>query len=1195
MGEAYERWKTRTQQAAPSAPDQERDFLSWRFLGNLGRSAVELPVNIAEGVGALAGAVAHDAILNPAKDLVSVLPGPDLETKSYLAEMARGLPEVAKHYGRTYGSKEGFLSALYEDPASIGLDAFSVASAGGGLAARGAAAAARTSKVADALADLARTGSTTSRTARVVDQILPGAADNAAFLKAGGAAEDAPYLGGTRRAVNPALPPQSQIVERAASMNPTTRVFERIKDRLQTVPTDELRGKLDGLEELISARSASTSQIAEAKNLRAMLDLADETKIDRAFTERVGNKLAGRTAHELLGDYGASVANASDRVGQTIRGHVKTLGREEAQRSHSLLQLGEAESAGRMTVEQIRRFISDPENLTGPRAGKFAEQVPAYLTHLDDIVDELNLVQSEGYVRATHPVSVEAVEGFVNELRSAGRFVDAPPFQRHIDLLTPEEQAVLTQRVTGHLADEAEKSRRFIENLSDAVPGEAAGAAGRVTDFVDDMRLTVDRELGQNWFREREGLADAFDHAYMPLRIMEGLPRKQALVKRLEEAGAPPDEIAAARAMPTEDFARSSIEIDDALRAAGKKPPVYFPHQDVIGTKLSDFLRSLQLRGVRPGTPNVFKKSEGILFERYARGIADAYETDPLKAYTRAAAQVTKAKEAEKFIDRWVRELGRPIASADEVNFAAETVMVLDFAKLQFRKNAQARMQVMENIADGQPLDAAAVRAIEATLTNVPNEVAEIIGKKGAAFAIPKSAASKLTAVSKYSGLFPPGFRLFHDGLNNLWRDQVLYWRPAFYAYNLYGNSVFLGLQGGRPTGVLRQLDKRYREDVEGVIANLGDDLLTNVVGGGFHGIGTRPTHLGAASDTRAGQAAIAAKETKVARAGAKVTATGKFVNQRVIENPFRVESFLRGLENEAQRRGVRLVGNSWWRSKERLEQLQKVGANPKGAKAALDEMNKTMNNYAAQGPIERGITRRLFMPFWAFYKHSARTLIRMPYEHPAKAQLLRWVETVNEEMKRDALGVLPEYTEGALHLGEGQPGFERFLGAKGINPLDAPTGLLNMFTGGPGGEVAAGIAPIPKTLIEYVTGRDLLTGRQFSSPDAMPAFGSDQAYDREGNPVTVRPDLLELLRRQVPAAKLYSDIRSGGRRYTAEDEVITDPLTGEPRYPVDPLQKLLQFLGVSTFDVDVPGHQQRAAQEQQQALVELIRRGMNQ
>lgn len=68
---------------------------------------------------------------------------------------------------------------------------------------------------------------------------------------------------------------------------------------------------------------------------------------------------------------------------------------------------------------------------------------------------------------------------------------------------------------------------------------------------------------------------------------------------------------------------------------------------------------------------------------------------------------------------------------------------------------------------------------------------------------------------------------------------------------------------------------------------------------------------------------------------------------------------------------------------------------------------------------------RRFLMPFWAFYKHSAKVLAKTPFDHPAKSNFLTQLERINSEITQE----LPPWMAGPTELGPGdQPGETMYL-----------------------------------------------------------------------------------------------------------------------------------------------------------------------
>lgn len=708
----------------------------------------------------------------------------------------------------------------------------------------------------------------------------------------------------------------------------------------------------------------------------------------------------------------------------------------------------------------------------------------------------------------------------------------------------------------------ADKTRRLVEIIA----GEplAAMRAGH----VDDMADAMDNTRVVNMAQEAKALIetghapeDIFDHLYASRRVQVA-----------HELGLPLDD------------APDALTLDDITLEKGLKAPVYYPQPSNLTRSTSDYLQKKKIRGaVTSATPSSARKWGGRNLDAYLKGTVDALETNPVEAYSRLAAEWTGYRSTLKLMDDLKREFGMQFADRASV---PEGWMVINpkFNRLLLRKNLDVRDQITRILADGTDEQQAFLDAVKSVFAGdrVERELRELVDSSGEVFAVPEIVAKEFDKAGKYSFADTVPMRLYYDPAMNAWRKQALYLRPGFYINNVIGNSVFMKLQGSSLTRMLRQLDKGYSEKLKNVLDELG--VRSDVESGFYDTPNQRQTHLGKAAETTTGQVYQRLGETKVARGGQRFFKGAQRLSG-IFEDGARREAFLTAAERDLAKRAVLKWHSKFAKTDRKLNTIMKYGIdNPRAAERWVDEMNDVMNNYRNLGPFERKIVRRFVAPFWPFYKHAAKTLLKMPFAHPGKARSLALLNEVTQDI--DTLGPRPEWLESATPFGLGdQPGETRFLGTRGINPFagitESPLSLLS---------------PVLQMGLEQTTGRDSFTGRPFSAEGVYtdPFTGEQFGLDENGNPqklerrlggllAPVAPTALETLLGFAGPAQTIRNITSPGARYSATGEVIEDEY-GQPRYPTDALQELLKFVGVPTTDYNLGEYQKRLAESEARA-----------
>ena len=1081
------------------------------LLGNIVGDAAQ----IVQGIGTMAGAGLNDIYDLAYKGVANVTPLETPDPKWESVEIAKALPgALAADYKQRYGSGWGnFFEGLYEDPLAFVGDVATVATLGGYGAAKGAEAVGRTASVADDLARIAA-GQTDdiSRTASVVDKILPG-------MKYGG---ETPVQG-TRNILNAA----GRVEELRRPYNPVTRMWkEPLRKKLLERPVTDLEQNLGiyraALEEGGLPHAVATQTKAKADQLEAILRGAKSEGVSATYKPVVSNFLLKREANKLYGSSGSSFINRRQEAFATLKKSVEKHGltKEQQGNLHSSLQW-DTPSGSRLSIDEIREAFLDPG--------------------AEPVVQSLREVVSGDMERW-------------QALRQEAQNISDPA--RRLELET-----------------EADAARRYIEHMSEPVAAQRAGVVDPVADTMDDLRSWVHKNMTEPAIEL--GLLDyktIMDHTYLPGKI------KQYGAKWLDE-------------LDGLDSPVSTSEIDDIIRAQGKKAPIYFPHIDARRLAqqggFKSFLMAWRSRGMRSASkmPGL-KRSKGYLLSH------DLYLTDPLEAYARRASEAIKYSETQRLLNKVTEKFARPIRTMDDFDPETEALWSPDITKAQYKNALRLQEEINDYLESTADLGEAAEKGLSAALPRIEDEAVEALTNKGQMYAVPKVVAEQLERFARPNVGGAP-LRVFHDGPVNLWRSAVLAGSPRWLTNNVLGNTMFLKLQGGKLSDVLRQaVSPSFRK-------RLSDVAPEGVESGFFSSAEQYQTQLGSAGRTVAGQRLTAATEalkgTKVAKAGRTYTDFVQRMNSS-IEDAYRRASYIRAGERELAVRNIKKSGKSFWTSKRTLENIAKKGTDEKFVARALGEVNDYLNNYGALSPFERKVVRRFIAPFWSFYKHVAKMTVTLPVKHPVKTNVLRGLGLAAQDFIDDEYGYLPEWVRGNMPIGPGQdPGETRFLSTRGANPLSGvfenPMSMLN---------------PLAQMGLEQTTGRDTFTGREFTSGDVVTPYGSDQGYryDPEtgqmmpverrlgGILAGVAPSLMESLISSIPQAELLRSLVDPGARYTATGEVMIDPSTGQPRYPTDPLQELMKFFGASTFDVNLEEAKARMSEEQIAAMRAYLNRG---
>jgi hypothetical protein len=674
--------------------------------------------------------------------------------------------------------------------------------------------------------------------------------------------------------------------------------------------------------------------------------------------------------------------------------------------------------------------------------------------------------------------------------------------------------------------------------------------------------------------------AEAFDRAYLPLRLSSGATWDPALKDFVSGA--------------------DSLSLHEARSRAGLATPVYFPHFDASKIKFSDWLMSRKAVGAMKAVePGYTKRNVGYLFER------GKYVADPLDAYSRRATAAIRYQETFNLTREVARRYGRAITDPSQVHpgerlFSPDAILRFFNGRITFE---QALLKGLEGVSQDR-VDAIEQSIADALKTTVEDAQKQIVGqfvgvaKNRGLYAIPDTVAKRLEAT--YRPLLGPNARLFWDAPTNVWRGFVLAGSPRWVVNNVLGNIMFLKLQGGHLRDVVRLLDPRFRRMVDELIpADVREKINT-----GFFSMNEQyNVRLGAAGETKVGRAYQAIGTSRGVLGARKVGTFMRTLNGH-IEDLFREASYLKAADRVAIDANLRRAGLDFWRSKQRLEAISKVGVSPHLADAAVREMNYFMNDYTVMSPLERQVVRRFVFPFWSFYRHVGRLLLTLPFTHPERFVALRELSNLGNEMSAE-YGPLPEWLRGTVAIGPGDmPGETMFLNTGGPNPFNA------LF-----GTPLAMLHPWLRVAIEQLSGRKTSSGLQteFSAPDVVQPFGASQKYRVTSSGIqpsgVVHPGLFESLLRQLPQYQLLEDAVAGGEYYDTAtlpqllkarlggwqpgqlSPIKVDPATGQPQYPINLAQQFERFAGFSTTSYGLQSYQQRLSTEEAAAYREYLQR----
>lgn len=564
----------------------------------------------------------------------------------------------------------------------------------------------------------------------------------------------------------------------------------------------------------------------------------------------------------------------------------------------------------------------------------------------------------------------------------------------------------------------------------------------------------------------------------------------------------------------------------------GQTIPSYFPHYAEKVSHLTGFMRE----GVSTQKPGITKPTRAILLEE------GRFITDPVEAASRAAAELTRHSEGISLIKTLLAATGRELTQKQAATFrsgfgAGEVMIAPDELARLLSLRAEILSDTLDEIANfGTEPGEATLRAVESLMEKAAEEA--LNSQNGSrVWAVPELVAKQLQRELK-SNLDYEALRIYYDGPMNLWKASVLAFSPRWLINNFFGNKVFLGIEN---PGALRlglaQLEKRT--------ASVTNDILDLFDVHPERGFFQEIEQFGSVLPKEGGNLAVQrARWARDSLLGKKLSQWSAWTRRK---NTILEQADRRGvLLNELQKREF---GDWVQGAHSTYEILNRALREGKLTPAKMDDIvgavDRTLGNYTSFSPVEQNIIKRFIAPFWGFYRHAIKVLLRLPIEHPLKAKLLMTVEQMDTEM----MGEYPEWLRGSVPLGL-LGGEQTFLRLKNLNPLAQISEEIPLVSI---------LNPVAKFYLERQLGIDTFTGEPFKTPDNVyRTYGGtyyQKVTDANGNVIGVElmtrpptPGMVNHLGSIFPQLQLFSAFE----RYPKSLELQLAGLVGVPLSQVD-------------------------------------------
>jgi hypothetical protein len=518
----------------------------------------------------------------------------------------------------------------------------------------------------------------------------------------------------------------------------------------------------------------------------------------------------------------------------------------------------------------------------------------------------------------------------------------------------------------------------------------------------------------------------------------------------------------------------------DTVKAEGQIPQ-YYPHIRTGGIPYDTWVTKGAQIKLGGGDIARTKRWMGHLYE------SGNFERDPMRAYSTLFRQVANHKEFADLTQNLVDTFGRRVSREDLLNWignkdSGERLISRSGVKRILGERAEIISDTQMGLMSGKSMDQAtldAIRALDERLVNkdFPLSMMDDV------YAIPKHVADQIDAQAKR--YFGGTISLTYDKGMSMWKTAVLSLSPRWVMNNFFGNMYYIGVEN--PAAIrhfLAQLMPSRRAYARNILGEAFDEATQRTF---MHGEPLARIEAGTGSAvSKVGEAVGKSVPGKITRA------TSHFIRNL---NVYIEDAARRGVAiaeiDKAAMSGFTRYFHSTYRA---LESVSREGI-PQGMKLdkILAQIDRTLGDYLTMSPIEKNIIRPYIFPFYGFYRHTARFLARMPFDHPIKAQLLTTINQVDKDLE----GSVPDWLHGNAALWQSGPE-TFFLRMTQTNPLQQVAGV------GPEEPLALGtMNPLIRMAIESQTGVSTYTGEAFMPPPGQiveTASGEQYQILRDGN-----------------------------------------------------------------------------------------------
>jgi len=442
------------------------------------------------------------------------------------------------------------------------------------------------------------------------------------------------------------------------------------------------------------------------------------------------------------------------------------------------------------------------------------------------------------------------------------------------------------------------------------------------------------------------------------------------------------------------------------------------------------------------------------------------------------------------------------------------------------------------------------------------------VAKNQTVYLVPKEAVKELeTFATPFMGSqkLQNIVRLVVDKPTQVWKDSVLAGSPRWVKNNVVGDFMSNTVEGVGPLSYSRAFRDLYRDIIP-------DKLLE----ASFANIMKYNPKLGKTAETTFGQLITELEATKVVRNIAKVKDAGYAVNTAAEQLFVRAHYIAKARPLAKEMLKAEGLPQT---EVNMMNKLRLIKADPKLSGPIIDKIKTKLPVFNLTGSQERKYVKR-FLPFYNWYKFMTLYAAKLPAEHPFLTVGGRGLGALAENQREDAFMLyfpfmareieengIPQRLDNLWPIGEiGEEKKAMFFNTRGLNPFATIEDIVNL-------DVLPMLSPVFTVPMEQITGKAVFGDREFRSGEEG-IYKTAEGEVKFQDFAKVRPPLWDHILGQLPQYEMAKKLLVPAKQFDTgtifNPDPIMDPVTGEYKYPIDSVEKILNFMGIDKKTLDI-------------------------